>query len=140
MFKRHPHSFARGIHVNDYKDETCHLPIKRFPFAPVLILPLQQNIGLPAIAAVREDQEVQRGQVIARADGRMSVPLHAPVSGIIKKIGPVPSINGHMVAGIYLQAFPAATQEVLEGTPCNWRSANAQQIAQAIQDAGIVGL
>ena len=45
-----------------------------------------------------------------------------------------------MVAGIYLQAFPAATQEVLEGTPCDWRSANAQQIAQAIQDAGIVGL
>ena len=140
MFKRHHHSFARGIHVNDYKDETCHLPIKRFPFAPLLILPLQQHIGKPAIAVVREDQEVQRGQVIARADGRMSVPLHAPVSGVVKKIAPAPSISGHMVTGIYLQTFPGATQEVVEGTACDWQQASAQQIAQAIQGAGIVGL
>jgi electron transport complex protein RnfC len=140
MFKRHTHNFAHGIHVDDHKDETNHLAIQRFPFAPLLVLPLQQHIGRPSLPVVREGEEVQRGQVIARADGHMSVPLHAPESGLIKTIDRVPGINGHMVQGIYLQAFPGATQEVAEGTACDWQTADAKQIVQAIQDAGIVGL
>ena len=41
----HVKSFLRGIHLEDYKDETSRLPIQRFPFAPLLILPLKQNAG-----------------------------------------------------------------------------------------------
>lgn len=133
-------TFSRGIHVRDFKEETNRIPIKRFPFAPLLILPLKQHIGRPSIPVVREDQEVLRGQVIAKADGHMSVPLHAPVSGIVKKISRVPFITGEMVPGIYLQSSPGSTQEVLEGGPCELETSSPQQILNAIQAAGIVGL
>lgn len=71
-------SFAHGIHPPQAKDETRDLPIKQFPFAPVMIVPLSQHIGKPAVPVVREGQEVFRGQPIAEADGFMSVAMHAP--------------------------------------------------------------
>ena len=82
----HVKSFLRGIHLEDYKDDTNHMPIKRFPFAPLLILPFDQHIGRPSIPIVKQGQEVTRGQMIAQADGDFSVALHAPESGIVKKL------------------------------------------------------
>ncbi len=136
----HVKSFLRGIHLEDYKDDTNHLPIKRFPFAPLLILPFNQHIGRPSIPVVRQGQEVTRGQMIAKADGDFSVALHAPESGIIKKIDLVPSSSGKMEPGIYLQSYPGSTQEVMDGQPVDYQTATPEQIVKAIQDAGIVGL
>ena len=132
--------FRHGAHPPDAKDDTNHLPIRRFPFAPVMIMPLLPRIGAPAIPTVREGEEVMRGQLIARADGFMSVPVHASATGTIKKIGLVPSINGEMVGGITIDVMPGSTQEVAEGDPCLLDSATPEEIVNAIQQAGIVGL
>ncbi|KAA3611206.1 MAG: electron transport complex subunit RsxC [Calditrichaeota bacterium] len=133
-------TFKHGIHPPESKDETNKLPIRRFPFAPVMIIPLAQNIGSPSEAVVREGQEVVRGQVIAKATGFVSVPTHAPASGTIRKIGNVPTISGKMTTGIYLEPFPSDTQEVIEGAPIEADSATVDEIIAGIQDAGIVGL
>lgn len=133
-------TFRHGVHPPEHKSDTCGLPIRQFPFAPMIILPLVQHLGAPSELIVREGQEVTRGQLVAKASGYMSVPLHAPVSGIVRKIANVPTISGKMVKGIYLEAFPASGQEVLEGTPVDVKTASKEQILQAIQDAGIVGL
>jgi len=69
----------------------------------------------------------------------MSSPVHASATGIIKKICLVPSLKG-MVPGIYLRPYPASTQEVIEGTLCLVDSATPEEIIDAIQLAGIVGL
>ncbi|NNJ56019.1 MAG: electron transport complex subunit RsxC, partial [Bacteroidia bacterium] len=55
-------------------------------------------------------------------------------------ISRVPTISGKMVDGIYLEAFPSSSQEVIEGEPVDLNTASPDQILQAIQDAGIVGL
>jgi electron transport complex protein RnfC len=136
----HVKSFLRGIHLEDYKDDTNHLAIKRFPFAPLLILPFNQHIGRPSIPIVKQGQEVTRGQMIAHADGDFSVALHAPESGIVKKLDLVPSSSGKMEPGIYLQSYPGSTQEVMEGPACNYQTATPEEIVNAIRDAGIVGL
>jgi len=133
-------TFKHGIHPPEHKDETNSLPIRQFPFAPAIILPLAQHIGNPSEIIVREGQEVVRGQLLAKANGYMSVPLHSPVSGTIRKIKSVPTISGKMVPGIYLEPFPSSGQEVLEGNPINVESATKEEILQGIQDAGIVGL
>jgi electron transport complex protein RnfC len=62
------------------------------------------------------------------------------VSGTVRKIGNVPSISGKMVTGIYLETFPGASQEILEGTPIDADTATPEEILKGIQDAGIVGL
>ncbi|MBN2700530.1 MAG: electron transport complex subunit RsxC [Methylothermaceae bacterium] len=139
LWRRHK-TFPRGIHPPECKDETRGSPIRQFPFAPIMVIPMQQHIGKPAVPVVVEGQEVARGQLLARADGFISVPVHAPASGVVKRIAQVPSIGGHMVPGMYLQCFPGATQEVIEGTPCRVETATPEQIIDAVQQAGIVGL
>lgn len=138
--KTHFPTFAHGIHPPEGKEETKDLPIKQFPFAPALVVPLQQHIGKPAVPIVREGQEVERGQRIADADGFMSIAMHAPVSGTIQRIGLVPTTVGKMVPGVYIKALPGSSQEVNEGTPCDLDSATPDDILNAIQQAGIVGL
>jgi electron transport complex protein RnfC len=133
-------SFRHGVHPPEHKDETAHLAIRQFPFAPVLIVPLSQHLGKPAIACVREGQEVIRGQTIAQPDGFMSVAMHAPVSGVIRKIALAPTIAGNMTESIYLEPYPASTQEVADGEPCDVGTATPDEIILAIQRAGIVGL
>lgn len=134
------HFLKHGIHPPEHKDETCGLPIRQFPFAPLIILPMVQHAGDPSQIIVREGQEVVRGQMLAKAGGYLSVPQHAPVSGIVQKIGNVPTISGKMVPGIYLKTFPSSGQEVVEGKPIVVETATREQILQGIQDAGIVGL
>ncbi len=133
-------TFRHGVHPPDLKDETSHLPIRQFPFAPVLIVPLVQHFGKPSIPEVREGQEVARGQRLARPDGNMSVSMHAPASGVVRRIGLAPSIAGRMVPAVYLEPFPGSTQEALEGKPCPLESATKKEIVDAVQDAGVVGL
>lgn len=140
LFDLHKKTFKHGVHPPEHKDTTNGLPIRQFPFAPVIILPMSQHIGSPSEPIVREGQEVTRGQLLAKATGYVSVPLHAPVSGTIRKIGNVPTISGKMVSGIYLEAFPSSSQEIMDGTPVNLDTATPEEILQGIQDAGIVGL
>ncbi len=133
-------TFKHGVHPPENKDDTNGLPIKQFPFPSLIILPIVQHIGKPSKLIVSEGQEVARGQLLAESDGYLSVPLHAPVTGTIHKIANVPTISGKMVPGIYLEAAPSSTQEVMEGEPIELESATPEEILNGIQQAGIVGL
>lgn len=133
-------TFRHGVHPPESKDETSGLAIRQFPFAPLLVVPLVQHMGAPSIPVVEEGQEVARGQRIARPDGFMSVAMHAPASGTVRRIALAPSITGRMVPAVYLEPLPGSTQEVEDGTPCALDTATAEEILAAIQEAGIVGL
>lgn len=139
MFGFTKNTFKHGVHPPEHKEDTNGLPIRQFSFAPVITLPTSQHLGKPSKIIVYEGQEVQRGQLLAEADGFMSVPLHAPVTGRVRKIGTMPTISGKMADGIFLESLPASGQEVIEGQPIP-RSSSAEEILQGIQAAGIVGL
>ena len=140
LFDFRRNTFRHGVHPPEHKSDTSGLAIRQFPFAPLIILPAAQHIGAPSEFIVREGQEVARGQLLARAGGYVSAPLHSPVSGRVRKIANVPTISGKMVRGIYIEPFPAAGQEVLEGTAVDLEAATPDEILQGVQDAGIVGL
>lgn len=133
-------TFRHGVHPPESKEATEALSIRQFPFAPMLIVPLVQHIGKPAIAEVEPGDEVVRGQRIARPDGFVSVAMHAPASGVVRRIGLNPSITGRMVPSVFIQPHPGSSQEVVEGAACLVEEATTEQIIQAIQEAGIVGL
>ena len=116
-------TFRHGVHPPESKDDTKGLAIRQFPFAPTLIVPLVQHMGKPSIPTVQPGQEVARGQRIAKPDGFMSVSMHAPASGIVRKIGNVPAISGRVVPGVFIEPFPGSTQEVAEGKPCDLETA-----------------
>ena len=105
-------TFRHGIHPPENKRETAGMPIRQFPFAPELVIPLAQHLGKPAKATVREGQGVARGQRIAEPDGFMSVAMHAPASGTVRRIGLAPHINGQMVQAVCISPFSDATADI----------------------------
>ncbi|MGD1094178.1 MAG: electron transport complex subunit RsxC [Bryobacteraceae bacterium] len=131
---------SRGVHVPELKEATCHLPIRRLPFAPILIVPLSQHAGIPAVSIVHEGQEVVRGEPIAKAGGFVSVPMHAPATGRIECVALAPSARGDRTPAIYLKPYPGASQEVLYGAPQDIERMTREEIIVAIQETGVVGL
>jgi len=47
-------TFPRGIHLEEYKEETNAKPTRRLPFAPEIIVPLAQHVGKPSLFAITE--------------------------------------------------------------------------------------
>ncbi len=93
LFQRRK-TFDHGIFPVEHKELTADKAIRRLPFAPELIIPLAQHKGRPAEPLVRPGQEVVRGEPIARAAGFVSVPMHAPATGVIRAIEPPPPPRG----------------------------------------------
>jgi electron transport complex protein RnfC len=133
-------SFSHGVHPPHWKGATEARATRRLPFAPRLILPLNQHLGAPSVPVVRPGQEVVRGEPVARANGFMSVPVHAPATGTIESIELWPTARGPKSEAIVLRAYEASTQEVLYSTPRTPDALSPREIVQAVQDAGMVGL
>ena len=131
---------GRGLHVPDHKEATNHLPIRRMPFAPMLVVPLSQHTGTPAIPIVHEGQEVVRGEPIAKAGGFVSVPMHAPATGRVVRIALAPSARGDLSPAIYINPYQGASQEVLYGAEQDIDRMTPAEIVQAVQNTGVVGL
>ena len=138
LFRRN--TFEHGVHPAEHKDLTCGLPIRRLPFAPQLIVPLSQHAGAPAVPLVKPGQEVVRGEPIARADGFVSVPMHAPATGRVEAIELMPSARGPKTPSVVLHVYEGSTQEVLYGAERDVGRMTPDEILQAVQDSGMVGL
>jgi Na+-translocating ferredoxin:NAD+ oxidoreductase RnfC subunit len=67
-----------------FKDEG---PLKNLNINPKTVrVPLDQHVGTPAKAVVKEGDLVKRYDLIAEASGKISSNVHASIDGIIKKI------------------------------------------------------
>lgn len=137
LFRRK--TFSRGVRPDENKS-TAGSPIRRMPFASRMILPLAQHIGKPAVPLVRTGEEVVRGQPIARADGFLSVPLHAPADGVVESIELKPSARGPWVESIVIRVYEASTQEIRWADPRDLDALSPKELLRAIQDTGMVGL
>ncbi len=132
-------AFQRGVHPPSCK-LTADTRIRRLPFPPKVIVPLSQHIGKVPHAIVKAGQEVVRGEPIARTEDWLSVPHHAPVTGVVEFVGLRPGVRGTWVESIVIRAHPGATQEDLWGQPRDLSTASGGDILQAIWDSGMVGL
>jgi Na+-translocating ferredoxin:NAD+ oxidoreductase subunit C len=133
-------TFDHGIYPVEHKDLTADKPIRRLPFAPELVIPLSQHKGRPAEPLVRPGQEVVRGEPIAQAAGFVSVPMHAPATGVIRAIELASTAEGPKTQAIFLKVYQAATQQVLYEQDRDPDALTPDEIVSAVQDAGLVGL
>ncbi len=133
-------TFPHGIHPEDNKGYTADKPIRPLPFPPELILPLAQHTGKPSVPLVHVGQEVVRGEPIARADGFVSVPLHAPATGTIRAIELRATSKGPKTPSIILDVYPGDSQEICYTAERDVEAMSPAEIIQAVQDSGLVGL
>ena len=139
LFNGHK-TFDHGIYPIEHKELTAGKPIRRLPFADELIIPLQQHKGRASLPIVKVGQEVVRGEPIAVADQFVSVPMHAPATGIIRAISLTTTAEGPKAPAIILKVYHAASQQVLYGNEQDIEQMDVKAIIQAVQDAGLVGL
>ncbi len=131
-----------GVHPDDRKNLSAEQAIENLPMPPLLHIPLQQHIGAPAEPLVRRGEVVRKGQLLARSQGMISAPVHAPTSGRIMGIGGYPAhhASGLLVRTITLQ--PDGYDEwdddcVGEADPF---TLEPDEIAKRVAGAGIVGM
>lgn len=131
-----------GVHPEDRKQLSAEQAIEQVPMPALLHIPLQQHIGAAAEPLVRRGEIVKKGQRLARSQGVISAPVHAPTSGRIMGVGGYPA---HHPSGLSVRTItlkPDAEDEWTDQlNPVHDPfSLSPEEIAQRVADAGIVGM
>lgn len=130
-----------GIHPPENKQQSLGQAIAKVPLPEVLIVPLSQHIGAPAIPVVDAGDRVLKGQLIAEANGFVSAPVHAPSSGIVAAIEPHPTPHPLGMTDTCIIIHPDGKEQwVNRLTPTEYRNLSPQQLVTLVRDAGITGM
>lgn len=138
---REIHPFPGGLQIPPHKELSNAKTSVITPLPDQIILPLQQHIGSPAVPLVQTGDKILKGQIIARANGYISVPMHASTSGKVVDIGnyTVPDPLGLKAPCIVIE--PDGDDAWFEIKPTHdYASIDPKELQEVIREAGIVGL
>ena len=138
---RSTYAIHGGIHPNEAKALATPGKVLDAGIPDKLVLPLSQHIGRQPEVVVSVGESVKGGQVLALAEGPMSVSLHAPTSGVITAIEDrsVPHPSGMTNRCIELQCDGEDDWLAFTGIT-DWRAADRTELIEAISNAGIAGM
>ena len=102
-----------------------------------VLLPMNMHSGQAAEPVVAAGEHVYLGQLIAREEGRNSVPVHATVSGTVKAIEQYESEPGRSVAAIRIESDGKMEKDPAMAPP---KAENLDEFLTALRGSGIVGL
>lgn len=132
-------TFVGGVHPYEGKELSKDKPIREVLPKGDLVYPLSQHIGAPAKPIVAKGDHVLTGQKIAEAEGFVSAPIYASVSGTVKAIEPRRVVTGDNVMSIIIEND--GLYEEVEYPPVKpLEEMNREEIIEAIKEAGIVGM
>ena len=136
-------SFRGGVYPSVGKELSAERQIQPGPAVKEVAVMLSQHTGAVCQPLVRKGNLVQAGQKIGDSDAFFSAPVHSPINGKVKKI----ALWSHPVLG----RSPAVIIEAYRYSPTRQRypklkgdfdesSYSAEQICDAVRQAGIVGM
>ncbi|MBR2612512.1 MAG: electron transport complex subunit RsxC [Clostridia bacterium] len=120
-----------------HRKNTASMPAVKLNPTGDILLPMSQHIGAPATPVVKAGDSVKVGQKIAEANGPVSSPIYASVSGKVLKIEPYLRPNGQTVDAIRIAPDGEMTpaEEIVPPEIVDMES-----FLLAIRESGIVGL
>ncbi|MDR3342289.1 MAG: electron transport complex subunit RsxC [Treponema sp.] len=138
-------TFKRGLRFpSTRKDATEGKPVDLTPPPKQVIIPINQHLGAPNQSLVKVGDRVIRGQRIADAasPGPMTAPVHASITGIVKKIEPHTQSNNSDGPCIVIEAAPLeeGDPDTVLMPPLDAFSCTKEEALKRIRDAGIVGM
>lgn len=137
---RRPRKFKGGIHPEESKALTDSRPVQTAPLLAKYSVIINQHIGAPLEVVVQKGDTVKKGQLLAKATGFVSAPLHAPTSGTVTAIEKCPGPACVSVPAIEITADGKDEW----GSPfepiADWQNADPAMLKQRVADAGIVGM
>ncbi|MBQ8585197.1 MAG: electron transport complex subunit RsxC [Butyricicoccus sp.] len=120
-----------------HRKNTAGCKASYIPIPPEVVIPMSMHIGAPAEPLVKTGDLVKVGQLIADGSGFVSSPVHASVSGRVKKLDEIISSAGRFMTAIVIESD--GLQTPYEGmTPPKVET--REDFVRAIRDSGVVGL
>lgn len=125
-----------GVHAPHLKNTASLVP-EILPIPAEVRLPMSMHAGKAAIPVVAVGDYVKVGQVIGEADGFVSSPVHASVSGTVKSIDTTNAITGEKAVSIVITS---------DGNQTPWEGIRPPQVTnlaeflEAVRNSGVVGL
>jgi electron transport complex protein RnfC len=135
-------TFKRGIYPNEQKQFTENVPINTLLPAEgsEMVYPLLMHMGIANDPLVEKGQRVLVGQKIGDCDARISAPVHASVSGIVKDIRPHLTVMGTIVNSIIIENDGKFEEHENIKPRGYYEDLSREDILKIIREAGIVGL
>jgi electron transport complex protein RnfC len=140
-------TFKRGLRLPTRKTATEGKPVELIPPPKQVVIPINQHFGAPNQSLVQAGDRVKRGQKIAdaAAPGLMTVPVHASIAGVVKKIENRTQSNNTEGPCIVIEALPpeaglpeGADPEFLP--PLDAFTYSREEALARIREAGIIGM
>lgn len=133
-------SFKGGVHPPERKKATESLPVMDARLPERVVIPMAQHIGAPAQPIVKVGDLVKKGQKVGEAQGPVSVPVHASISGKVVAVGSFPSPMGFDAPAVVIESD--GLDEWLEGLAGreDYMSMSPDELRAIIKEAGIVGM
>jgi electron transport complex protein RnfC len=146
-------TFKRGLKLPTRKHATEGMPVELVPAPKQVVIPINQHFGAPNKCLVNVGDRVVRGEKIADAasPGPMTVPVHASISGVVKKIEPRTQSNNTEGLCVIIEAEAADSAadsaagdnpELREHfmTPMDPFTCTKEEALARIREAGILGM
>mgnify|MGYP002711213825 FL=1 len=131
-----PLFMLKGAHV-PHRKNTAQMAAVKMPAPKSVTIPVVMHIGAPAVPAVKVGDHVDIGDVIATAGGFVSAPIHASVSGTVKKIDAILVSSGNNVNAITIESDGKMTVSDAVKPP---KLETFEDFINAVRDSGLVGL
>ncbi len=136
-------SFKKGgIHPHARKSLSDTAKIQNLPKPEIIIIPMSQHLGAPAVVCVKKGDIVSAGQKVGSGESFISADVHSSVYGTVQDIQPIVLSNGIETNAVFIETddisepqteFTYIDKDILErSTP--------QELLKIIKDAGIVGM
>ena len=131
-----------GLRLPAEKQQSTAQPIREVPVPNQLVLPLAQHSGEPSEPVVGIGDRVLKGQLVARADGILSAPVHASSSGEVVAIEPWPVSRrfGDTAPCIVIECDGRDAAVDMAAAAVDFEAMDPDALLKRILPGGIVGL
>ncbi len=132
--------FPGGIHPPEQKSLSNQGDITQISVKTVYV-PVAQHIGQVGEVIVRVGDQVLKGQPLTAPLEGFSLPVHAPVSGIVKHIGNHVSAHPSGLEGLTVEIEADGLDAAITPAPMsNWQQLDKAEVADRLKQFGIAGL
>ncbi|MBE0571086.1 MAG: electron transport complex subunit RsxC [Ignavibacteriaceae bacterium] len=132
-------TFHGGVHPLEYKELTENCAFETMPLPDEIILPVSQHLGKDASPQVKKGDEVLSGQLVAKAEGFISAPIHTSVAGKVISLGKEITASGFPKDSIVIKTNGTIGSEKILLSPLNPETITPEEIRARVAEAGIVG-
>ncbi|MDZ7722956.1 MAG: electron transport complex subunit RsxC [candidate division KSB1 bacterium] len=133
-------TFTGGVHPPEFKSEGEKKKVETCPAPKTAIIPVSQHIGAPAQPVVERGDTVKIGDVVAKAGGFVSAPVHATISGKVKKIEKRPHPLGQNVLSVIIENDQADEWNPDIQFDEQYEKQSTAEMIQRISAAGLAGM